>query len=208
MVVGSIVRSAIDGTLCASSSELASFGSANLSQHVNQIGGVGRTIYDFRSGLFLDHPCLGPGQLGVVPDVLFVDDQSNLFGYSLSDTAFAIRNGLIPSPGVNLEGSGLALAGPGNTRALVRLECVDDAASGGGDTFTTTLSSLDLLTHATQFQPLTQFTSSVAFSGLGSIGSTLYSIGFDPVSSTPPGLFELDVSLRHGHSPDAVAAGL
>ncbi|MGQ0628349.1 MAG: FecR domain-containing protein [Phycisphaerales bacterium] len=179
MVAGEVVRTSVDTSECFSTllpSDLGPF----LASNVNRVSGVGRSVFDFRATLPFGHPCLAPGQVGLFPDTVFLDDAGNLRGYNLDESTLLLRPNLTYTPDSALAGFGLSiLSSPSGSRLLMRLETVDL-----GSEFNTQIYTLDLANRTGDFVSMSDYTGSVRLTGAGTIGpGTVYAMGEETSAS-------------------------
>ncbi len=167
MIIGQIIDTATDPTLCASSGVFGPFGTF-LATNVNRVGGVGLAVNQFRESLGNGHPCLFPGQIIQTAPLLYLDTLGNLIGRNLAGMETVQRSGLVYNLST-AEVGGLALVSVGPSRQLFRLE-----ANAAGQV----LRSLDLNSAGSTFQSVANYpVQGPLLGGLGSIGSQLFTGG-------------------------------
>ncbi len=169
LVFGELARTAASPSACATSGISGQLG-APLTAHVNQVGGVGLAVTDFRNSLPINHPCLRTGQVGRLPPLLHLASDGNVYGRDLSDNETLVYSGL--SFDTSAE-TGLAIAtDPGTQSRLLYL--LQDVPSGS------LLSVLDINSTSPSFSPVRSYSASdPIFTGLGAIGTRVFAGGLD-----------------------------
>lgn len=189
MIARELAATAVDLENCTDSVEFSSFlssaGAAILGAHVNRVAGVGRSIFDFRANLPFGHPCLGPGQQGLFPDLLFLAENGDLIGQNAVTGAQMTLRSIDPLSvgyaGLSFSSAILADASAGTRQALfLSTDGGILLGPGGQGSLATTLFSLDLNNpNSTPVSIFSAFQGSGDFffgSGLATIGTRIFAM--------------------------------
>jgi len=192
LIANQILQTARDPMACAGSAELLANLSAAIAAHIDQRAGAGAAIFDFRSGLPANHPCLAPGAGGsgtnLVTSVVYVDEYTgDVVARDLAGNESVFR----PGDGQTKPILGAALAPAGGAgRALLTLST--ERTPDGFDT--PVLDRLDLSNPGSTWQRVGAFgrrlgdlgeVISYELAGLGTIGNRTFTTGFERSTILP-----------------------
>lgn len=201
LIANQIIQTARDPSGCAASAELHMNLSAAISNHIDQRSGTGATVYDFRSGLPLNHPCLapgpGPGGSQLVTSLFYVDEfTGDIIARDLAGNEAPVR----PGDGESKPVLGAAAIGNAASRTLLTL--TNFRALDGS--LTPTITGYSLTNPSAAPTTLASFprqdlgggiSRSYDLAGLASVGSQVYASGFQNIQGDQTGAPQLHAAV-------------